>query len=61
MVVQNNYTKHATREYAIHRDLEHDNVVKLYDVFEIDLNAFATVLDLCEGCLLYTSPSPRDS
>ena len=40
---KNNYTKHATREYAIHRELEHNNVVRLYDVFEIDLNAFATV------------------
>jgi len=46
---KNNYTKHATREYQIHRDLAHDNVVRLYDVFEIDLNAFATVLELCQG------------
>ena len=41
--------QHATREYKIHRDLVHGNVVKLHDVFEIDLNAFATVLELCHG------------
>jgi len=46
---KNNYTKHATREYAIHRDLNHRHVVQLYDVFEINLNAFATVLELCHG------------
>ena len=26
---KHNYTKHATREYKIHRDLMHDNVVKV--------------------------------
>jgi tousled-like kinase len=44
-----NYTKHATREYRIHKDLSHPHVVKLYDVFEINANAFATVLESCEG------------
>jgi hypothetical protein len=43
------YTKHATREYCIHKDLSHPHVVKLYDVFEINSNAFATVLESCEG------------
>lgn len=38
-----NYTRHATREYDIHRTLEHHNVVKLHDVFEINRNAFGTV------------------
>ena len=44
-----NYTKHATREYAIHKVLRHDNVVPLYNVFEIDPNSFATVLEYCRG------------
>jgi len=44
-----NYTKHATREYAIHKSVRHHRVVRLFDVFEIDLNSFATVLERCEG------------
>ena len=41
-----NYTKHACREYNIHRSLDHPNVVRLYDVFEIDSNSFCTVLEV---------------
>jgi tousled-like kinase len=41
--------KHVTREYTIHRDLNHPRVVQLFDVFEIDVNSFATVLELCRG------------
>jgi tousled-like kinase len=44
-----NYIRHATREYAIHKSLQHPRVVRLFDVFEIDLNAFATVIEYCEG------------
>ena len=44
-----NYTKHATREYNIHRSLAHPRIVRLLDVFEIDINAFATVLEYCRG------------
>mmetsp|Transcript_22523 Transcript_22523/g.32905 ORF Transcript_22523/g.32905 Transcript_22523/m.32905 type:complete len:726 (+) Transcript_22523:104-2281(+) len=43
------YVKHVTREYMIHRELDHPRVVKLFDVFEIDVNSFATVLELCRG------------
>jgi len=43
------YIKHVRREYTIHRDLDHPRVVKLFDVFEIDVNTFATVLELCRG------------
>ena len=43
------YVKHVTREYTIHRDLNHPRVVMLFDVFEIDVNSFATVLELCHG------------
>eukprot|EP00948_MAST-09A_sp_MAST-9A-sp1_P000768 g768.t1 len=44
-----NYTKHATREYNIHKSLYHPRIVRLLDVFEIDRNSFATVLEYCEG------------
>ncbi len=43
------YTRHATREYNIHKNLEHPRVVKLFDVFAIDLNSFCTVLEFCDG------------
>eukprot|EP00941_MAST-03F_sp_MAST-3F-sp1_P003717 g3717.t1 len=43
------YTKHATREYAIHKSLRHKRVVRLFDVFEIDIHSFATVLEHCNG------------
>mmetsp|Transcript_20319 Transcript_20319/g.39861 ORF Transcript_20319/g.39861 Transcript_20319/m.39861 type:complete len:1026 (-) Transcript_20319:1350-4427(-) len=43
------YLKHATREYKIHLSLQHARIVQLYDVFEIDANSFATVLEFCEG------------
>jgi hypothetical protein len=43
------YVKHVTREYTIHRDMMHPRVVQLYDVFEIDVNSFATVLEYCKG------------
>jgi tousled-like kinase len=44
-----NYTKHACREYNIHKSLVHPRIVQLFDVFEIDENSFCTVLDYCEG------------
>ncbi len=43
------YIRHVTREYNIHREMKHLRVVQLYDVFEIDLNSFATVLEYCRG------------
>ena len=44
-----NYTKHACREYNIHKELVHPKVVRLFDVIEIDDNSFVTVLELCTG------------
>ena len=44
-----NYTKHVSREYEIHRNVRHPRIVSLYDVFEIDQNSFATVLECCKG------------
>lgn len=45
-----NYTKHAEREYNIHRSLQHPNVIPLHAVFSIDDYSFCTVLELCGGC-----------
>ena len=43
------YVKHSVREYHIHRTLHHPRIVSLLDIFEIDNNTFATVLELCTG------------
>ena len=43
------YLRHATREYKIHLNLVHARIVHLFDVFEIDNNSFATVLEFCGG------------
>lgn len=43
------YQKHASREYQIHRNLQHDNIVRLHDVFTIDVDCFATVMEYCPG------------
>ena len=43
------YQKHASREYQIHCKLEHQNIVKLSDVFTIDSDCFATVMEYCPG------------
>jgi len=44
-----NYAKHVSREYEIHRHVRHPRIVSLYDVFEIDYSSFATVLECCNG------------
>jgi len=51
---KHNYMKHATREYAIHREMVHPRVVRLFDVFEIDSSSFATVLEYCKGKYKHT-------
>ncbi|KAK9835820.1 hypothetical protein WJX74_008661 [Apatococcus lobatus] len=43
------YVRHAVREYEIHKGLRHTNIVALEDIFEINANTFATVLELCTG------------
>ncbi|KAJ3337872.1 hypothetical protein HDU93_000372 [Gonapodya sp. JEL0774] len=43
------YTRHAMREYSIHQRLSHPRIVRLFDVFEIDDQSFATVLEYCNG------------
>jgi len=49
-----NYTKHVSREYEIHREVRHPRIVSLFDVFEIDTDSFATVLECCQGTDLDT-------
>lgn len=44
-----NYTKHVSREYEIHKNVRHPRIVGLFDVFEIDDSTFATVLECCSG------------
>lgn len=46
---KDSYTKHVSREYEIHRHVLHPRIVSLFDVFEIDSNSFATVLECCDG------------
>ena len=48
------YTRHVSREYEIHKSVRHPRIVSLLDVFEIDHNSFATVLEYCEGTDLDT-------
>ncbi len=43
------YVKHAIREYNIHKGLRHAHITALADIFEIDNNTFATILELCDG------------
>lgn len=43
------YIRHAIREYNIHKTLVHNNIVRLWDTFEIDHNTFCTVLEFCSG------------
>ncbi|SPR00886.1 unnamed protein product (mitochondrion) [Plasmodiophora brassicae] len=43
------YTRHASREYEIHKQLQHPRIVLLYDVFAIDDQCFCTILEYCDG------------
>ena len=43
------YIRHAMREYDIHKDLVHHHIVRLWDIFRIDLDTFCTVLEYCSG------------
>ena len=33
----------------MHKELNHPNIVRLYDTIEIDNNSFGTILEYCEG------------
>lgn len=45
------YIRHAIREYNIHKTLVHPNIVRLWDIFEIDQNTFCTILEYCGGII----------
>eukprot|EP00871_Galdieria_phlegrea_P004315 jgi/Galph1/4885/GphlegSOOS_G3578.1 len=51
---KSNYMRHTTREYEIHKTLNHPRVVQLFDVFEINSDSFCTVLEYCDGSDLDT-------
>jgi len=46
---KSNYVKHANREFEVHKELNHPNIVRLYDCINIDDHSFATILEYCEG------------
>jgi len=46
---KDSYIKHALREISIHKRLDHRRIVRVHDVFNIDNDAFCTVLEYCEG------------
>jgi tousled-like kinase len=48
------YIKHVLREYQIHKQLKHRNIVQLFDAFALSEHAFCHVLELCEGVDLDT-------
>lgn len=52
------YIRHAIREYNIHKTLVHPNIVRLWDIFEIDHNTFCTVLEYCSGTTNLFSQRP---
>lgn len=37
------------REKDIHKNLDHPNIVKMYEIFTIDTDSFCTVLEYCDG------------
>lgn len=43
------YSRHATREYEIQKNLNHSRIVRLYDVFGMSSSSFVTVLEFCDG------------
>ncbi|KRX00147.1 Protein kinase-like domain [Pseudocohnilembus persalinus] len=43
------YHSHACRESLVQKKLDHDNIVKLYDIIEINDFTFATAMELCQG------------
>jgi len=46
---KSNYTRHAKREYEIHKSLSHPRVVPFYDIIGVNNGTFCTILQFCEG------------
>jgi tousled-like kinase len=49
-----NYVKHTTQEYRIHKNLKHRRIVRLLDHFAIDALSFGVAMEYCEGVDLDT-------
>lgn len=49
-----NYVKHTTQEYRIHKNLKHRRIVRLLDHFAIDALSFGVTMEYCEGVDLDT-------
>lgn len=46
---KSDYQKHARREAQIQKSIKHSKIIRLYDVFDVDINTFCTVMEYCEG------------
>jgi len=49
-----NYVRHTTQEYNIHKRLKHRRIVRLLDCFPIDAMSFGVAMEYCEGVDLDT-------
>ena len=49
-----NYVRHTTQEYRIHKTLKHRRIVRLLDHFSIDAMSFGVAMEYCEGVDLDT-------
>jgi len=49
-----NYVRHTTQEYNIHKRLKHRRIVRLLDCFPIDVMSFGVAMEYCEGVDLDT-------
>ena len=53
------FLEELENEIDILRGMDHPNIVKAHEVYKHRREIYI-ILELCDGCLLYTSPSPRD-
>lgn len=49
-----NYVRHTTQEYRIHKTLKHRRIVRLLDHFAIDAMSFGVAMEYCDGVDLDT-------
>ena len=53
-LARQNYVRHTTSEYNIHKRLKHRRIVRLLDCFSIDVMSFGVAMEYCEGVDLDT-------